>query len=73
MDEMRKILAINTYIQRGMGQVLHNGDEVICVALDRTCTTVKDAEIPLTSDELDIMFLRMVDNLNHSRTSREVS
>ena len=57
-NDMIKIIRINAYIQRGMGKVILDGKEVICVALDKTCTTVDDPEIGLTDEQLDDLFIQ---------------
>jgi hypothetical protein len=58
MDDMVKVLRINAYIQRGMGEVSLDGKKVICVALDNTCAFEGegDGEQELTGEELDKLF-----------------
>ena len=59
MDDMMKIIRINAYIQRGMGEVTLDGKSVECVALDRTCTFKSIGELDeqeLTDDQLNALF-----------------
>lgn len=58
MDEVMQILRINAYIQREMGKLYLSGKEVLCVALDRTCTFHVEGEgdIELTDAQLDDLF-----------------
>jgi hypothetical protein len=54
MNDMLKIVSLNAYIQRNMGKLELSGKEVLCVALDRTCTFQDDEdEITLTDAQLD--------------------
>lgn len=57
-DEMIKIIRINAYIQRGLGKVTLDGQEVVCVALDKTCATEDAPEIALTDEQLDDLFIQ---------------
>lgn len=58
VDDMVKIIRINAYIQRGMGKVTLDGKEVLCVALDKTCTTEDSPEINLTDEQLNDLFIQ---------------
>jgi hypothetical protein len=58
VSDLVKIIRINAYIQRKMGKVHHNGQEVICVALDMTCALEGEdtAEVELSGEEIDALF-----------------
>ncbi|HLJ32724.1 MAG TPA: hypothetical protein VKU38_03690 [Ktedonobacteraceae bacterium] len=58
VDDMVKILRINAYIQRGMGEVSLDEKKVVCVALDRTCAFEDeyDAEQLLSDAQLNNLF-----------------
>ncbi len=58
ITDMMKILRINAYIQRSMGDVLLDGKKVVCVSLDNTCAVEEEntGEIPLIPEQIDHLF-----------------
>lgn len=38
MNDIEQILRINAYIQRGIGKLTFGGKQIMCVALDHSCT-----------------------------------
>lgn len=45
MNDVEQIIRINGYIQRKLGTLTYGGKEILCVALDRSCTFLDpDAE-----------------------------
>jgi hypothetical protein len=59
-DDITKILRINAYIQRRLGKVTLNGEEVTVIALDRSWAGVEsyDPTRFLTDDELNDLFIQ---------------
>ncbi len=54
MNDAMKIIRMNAFIQRGLGTLYLDGKEVLCVALDCTCTFVDGGtDIPLTDEQLE--------------------
>lgn len=60
MNNMLKIISINAYIQREMGKLYLSGKEVLCVALDGTCTFDEGDEIALTDAQLTDLLGQML-------------
>lgn len=57
MNDVMQIIRINGYIQQGMGKLYLFGKEVLCVALDRTCTFVEGGtDVELTDLQLEDLF-----------------
>lgn len=58
IDEMVKIIRINAYIQRNLGKVYLNGNEVESVCLDRSWADEGDYDPDrlLTDEQLDDLF-----------------
>jgi hypothetical protein len=59
-NDMIQIIRINAYIQRGMGKVMLDGEEIIVIALDRSWagTNSYDPERFLTDEQLNDLFIQ---------------
>ncbi len=54
MNDVMQIIRINGYIQRELGKLYLYGKEVLCVALDGTCTFVEGgADVELTAIQIE--------------------
>ncbi len=61
MNEIMKIIRINTYIQRKLGTVTLDGKEVLCVALDRSAAVEGgDGELALSEEQVEALYQQTV-------------